>query len=208
MSLQALREHARTGGDVGQGAPATAHDVAATCGPLLLAASTWPIDIALRSALTWPVLQHAAWTWRIAEPGDDPALTWALALQHRAELLGFVEVAQEATRLTLSEKVSASVAVPRVRSALFRDEAHIQDDGRMPPPALPIDDVIALALGRWPAAAIPGDLLIKGQLFVATTLAHLGGFPRRQIVDAVCELLDQVAPIAAATTRASGPCAR
>ena len=70
MELHTLRELDTAGQPVGQGVPATAADVAAVAGPLLIQVAQWPVDVAFRSALTWPILQHAAWGWRVADAAD------------------------------------------------------------------------------------------------------------------------------------------
>ena len=194
MELHTLRELAASGRPVGQGGAATAEDVAAVAGPLLVHASRWPMDIAFRSALTWPILQHAAWGWRVADHTDGDQVAWALALQHRADMLGYIEVAIDAVDHA-RRGAPAGMALKHVREAL---SAHTYDLDQMDrlPPELPLDVVIPLAVRRWDPEHIPGDLLVKCQLFVGATLAMEDGFSHRELIDVYVVLLDDLSPIA------------
>ena len=50
------------------------------------------------------------------------------------------------------------------------------------------------ALERWSREDIPGDLLVKCQLFTAVTYARLDGFTQREIVDVFAVILDDLVP--------------
>lgn len=194
MELQTLRELAASGRPVGQGGAATAEDIAAVSGPLLVHAARWPVDIAFRSALSWPILQHAAWGWRIADHDDGQQVAWALALQHRADMLGFIEVAVDAVELC-RHGAPAGRSFDRVRAALCAHRYDLDQMDRLPP-ELPLDEVVPLALRRWTPEEIPGDLLVKAQLFVGAVFAMEDGFSRRELVDVFVVLLDDLSPLA------------
>ena len=178
MELHTLRELAASGRPVGQGGAATAEDVAAVAGPLLVHASRW----------------HAAWGWRVADHTDGDQVAWALALQHRADMLGYIEVAIDAVDHA-RRGAPAGMALKHVREAL---SAHTYDLDQMDrlPPELPLDVVIPLAVRRWDPEHIPGDLLVKCQLFVGATLAMEDGFSHRELIDVYVVLLDDLSPIA------------
>ena len=184
--------HSRTSGALGQGVPAQAIDVATVGAPLLEKATRMPADVVLRAGLVWPVLQHAAWLWRVAEPGDPQALTWALSLQLRSDMFSFLELALQAYDLG-QRGAPAGRAYPRVRYAL---QSHLldEDDLSALPPTLPAEAVLGEALERWSREDIPGDLLVKCQLFTAVTYARLDGFTQCEIVDVFAVILDDLVP--------------
>lgn len=183
---------AEAGEIVGAGRPARADDIAAVAGGLLTTSTGLPADVVLRAGLVWPVLQHAAWLWRVASPGDDPAVAWALSLQLRSDLFRFLELALEAYDLGANgAPVGRSYA--RIRRALAHHHRDEDDVSRLPP-SLPVDPVLEAAVRRWPASEIPGDLLVKCQLFTAVTYARLDGFTRREVVDVFAAVLDELVP--------------
>lgn len=197
MNPYAYSKTPEPSGSLGGGLPATAEQVAAVAGPLLSASTELPADVVLRSALTWPVLQHAAWLWRIAGHADDMAVHWALSLQLRADLLQFLETAQDAYRLGISG-AAVGDTYPRVRHAL-RNHLIDEDDHAGLPPSLPSRLVLGEALRRWSPNEVPDDLLVKAQLLVAVTWAREDGFSCREIVDVFAAVLDDMVPQVMAT---------
>jgi hypothetical protein len=193
MSTVHLRAHAARGGKVGGGAPATAEDLAAVGGPLLVHASRWSPDVVLRAGLVWPILQHAAFTWRLSDGAADPVMAYALAVSVRADLLGFLDIALAGFELA-REGAPAGRALSRVARALVQADPEA-DGGRGLPPALPAEVVLPLALRRFGGPeALPDDLYVKAQLFTAVAFARTDGFGRREVVDRFVDLLDALGP--------------
>lgn len=203
MDRVELLARATSGQPVGQGAPATAADVAALAGPLLAASTSLPPDVVLRSGLVWPVLQHAAWLWRVAGPDEEPTLHWALLLQLRADLFGFLELGLAAYELGRTG-AAAGRAYPGIVEAL---SMHVDDGDDLTglPPTLPTDTVLPLAARRWALEDIPGDLLVKCQLFTAVTYARLDGFSGHELMDVFAAVLDELAPLVLRSQAPQGP---
>jgi len=179
-------------GSLGGGGPAQAVDVAAVGAPLLERATRMPADVVLRAGLVWPVLQHAAWLWRMSDPGDDPAVGWALSLQLRADMFSFLETVLDAYDLG-QRGAPVGRAYPRVRHALASHVIDADDLSRLPP-TLPANAVLGEALERWSREDIPGDLLVKCQLLTSVSFARLDGFSRREIIDIFAVILDDLVP--------------
>lgn len=194
MSVAKLRALEAAGEAVGQGLPATGADVAAVAGPLLVHATRLPPDQVLRAGFIWPVLQHAAWVWRLSD--GSPTMAYALAIQVRTDALHAIETALEATALAFAG-APAGRALPRVQAALRAADPDADGGARLPP-ALPADAVLPLAIRRFGSVeAVPGDLFVLSQLFTATTFARVDGFTRREVVDAFVSILDDLGPVIA-----------
>jgi hypothetical protein len=191
----------KAGGRVGHGAPATAEDLVATGDALLVLASTWKPDVALRSAFVWPVLEHTAWLWRDA-PRDAPAAYgFAVALQVRADLLAFAEIALDASEIAHRRGIGP---LARLQAAL-RNADPDADGGDEVPPPLPARAMLPDALRRWKPEDLPPDLFVKGRLYAGCVLARCDGHPRSYVRDRFVDVLDSIGPTATrALSKAAG----